>query len=104
MNREELPQDFPHLSPFDIILASEIFYLPHLYFPLIKMIKYFSYPIADNFKEKRGKRKTLVLGIYKERGLGESTFFDIANKFCKMKVIWVCLNYNILIIIYLYFF
>lgn len=56
------------------------------------MIKYFSHPITDNFKEK--KRKTLVLGIYKDRGLSEFAFFDIANKFGKMKVIWVCLNYS----------
>ena len=90
-NREELPQDFPHSSPFDIILASEIFYLPHYYMSLIKMIKYFSHPISDDFKEKKG-RKTLVLGIYKDRGLGESAFFEIANKFGKMKVIWVCIS------------
>ncbi|CAB4405642.1 unnamed protein product [Rhizophagus irregularis] len=93
LNWEELPQDFPHLFPFDIILASEIFYLPHFYKPLIKMIKYFSCPITDNFKEKKGKRKTLVLGIYKDRGLGESAFFDIANKFGKMKVIWINNNW-----------
>src|ERR1043165_1640789 len=97
--RQELPQDPSHplhesnMPPFDIILASEILYLPHLHKSLIKSIKYFGYPIFNetNMEEKgerrKEKRKTLVLGIYKDRGLGEPAFFDIAKKFGKMKVI-----------------
>ncbi|RIA82986.1 putative methyltransferase-domain-containing protein [Glomus cerebriforme] len=95
LNWEELPQDSPYSSPFDIILASEILYLPHLHKSLVKIIKYFSHSISDNFKDKKEKRKTLVLGIYKDRGLGEPAFFDIANKFGKMKVIWINNNWII---------
>jgi len=80
------------VSPFDIIIASEILYLPHLHKSLIRTIKYFSHP-KENNNNKEEKKVTLVLGIYKDRGLGESAFFDIAYKFGKMKVIWVGIKY-----------
>ncbi|CAG8544189.1 7474_t:CDS:2 [Funneliformis caledonium] len=101
LNWEELPQDSSnplHISnmlPFDIILASEIIYLFHLHKSLIKTIKYFSHLPCDTLEGRKENRRTLVLGIYKDRGLGESTFFDIANKFGKMKVIWIDNNWMI---------
>ncbi|CAI2185474.1 4363_t:CDS:2 [Funneliformis geosporum] len=50
---------------------------------------------CDTIEERKENRRTLVLGIYKDRGLGETAFFDIANKFGKMKVIWIDNNWMI---------
>ena len=48
--------------------------------------------MEEKGERRKEKRKTLVLGIYKDRGLGEPAFFDIAKKFGKMKVIWVSMH------------
>ncbi|CAG8510972.1 8967_t:CDS:2 [Funneliformis mosseae] len=74
LNWEELPQDSS--NPLHISNM-----LPHL--------------PCDTLEGRKENRRTLVLGIYKDRGLGESTFFDIANKFGKMKVIWIDNNWMI---------
>ncbi|CAG8725961.1 14060_t:CDS:2 [Gigaspora margarita] len=55
-----------NMPSFDIILASEILYLPDLH-----------------------KDLTRVLGIYKQRGLGEEQFFKIAQVFGKLRVEWI---------------
>ncbi|CAG8727840.1 127_t:CDS:2, partial [Dentiscutata erythropus] len=60
-----------NMPSFDIILASEILYLPDLHKDLVKTIRYF------------------ILGIYKQRGLGEEQFFKIAQVFGKLRVEWI---------------
>ncbi|CAG8458881.1 9951_t:CDS:2, partial [Racocetra fulgida] len=87
-----------NIQPFDIILASEILYLPDLHKDLVKTIRYFSHskPINDQEassetemkSENDMKCETRVLGIYKQRGLGEEQFFKIAQIFGKLRVEW----------------
>ncbi|CAG8446773.1 13327_t:CDS:2 [Cetraspora pellucida] len=82
-----------NIQPFDIILASEILYLPDLHKDLVKTICYFSHskPINDQetSSEKEMKCETRVLGIYKQRGLGEEQFFNLARIFGKLRVEWI---------------
>ncbi|CAG8630407.1 3131_t:CDS:2 [Racocetra persica] len=91
-----------NIQPFDIVLASEILYLPDLHKDLVKTIRYFSHskPIDDQEassetevkSENDMKRETRVLGIYKQRGLGEEQFFKIARIFGKLRVEWVMID------------
>ncbi|CAG8726327.1 23069_t:CDS:2 [Cetraspora pellucida] len=86
-----------NIQPFDIILASEILYLPDLHKDLVKTICYFSHskPINDQetSSKKEMKCETRVLGIYKQRGLGEEQFFNIARIFGKFRVEWIDTNW-----------
>ncbi|RIB09860.1 hypothetical protein C2G38_2146341 [Gigaspora rosea] len=88
-----------NMPSFDIILASEILYLPDLHKDLVKTIRYFNHSNSRNDQdtcfEKEIKSKdemkceTRVLGIYKQRGLGEEQFFKIAQAFGKLRVEWI---------------
>lgn len=88
-----------NVPSFDIILASEILYLPDLHKDLVKTIRYFNHSKSRNDQdtcfEKEIKSKdemkceTRVLGIYKQRGLGEEQFFKIAQVFGKLRVEWI---------------
>src|SRR5437868_13889361 len=92
------------MKPFDIILASEVLYLPELHKDLVKSIRYFSHSQSKNDQEAgtekeikledETKRETRVLGIYKQRGLGEEQFFKIAKIFGKLKVEWVMIFFK----------
>ncbi|RHZ57136.1 hypothetical protein Glove_393g43 [Diversispora epigaea] len=78
-----------NFGTFDIILASELLYLPELHKDLVKTMKYYCHRNNQNI---RNKRNTRVLGIYKERGLSEPSFFEIAKSLGKFNVEWVMLT------------
>ncbi|KAG0243558.1 hypothetical protein BGX31_010482 [Mortierella sp. GBA43] len=63
---ETVPEGFR--GPFSYILCSEILYLPQFHRALLKTITQFS----DN--------QTIVILLWKERGLGEERFFEIAGR------------------------
>ncbi|KAF9364838.1 hypothetical protein BGX34_000187 [Mortierella sp. NVP85] len=65
-----LPDTVPPVfrGPFSYILCSEILYLPQFHRALLKTITQFS----DD--------KTVVILLWKQRGLGEERFFEIASR------------------------
>ncbi|KAI1313398.1 Methyltransferase-like protein 21A [Mortierella claussenii] len=63
-----LPDSVPFQGPFSYILCSEILYLPQFHRALLKTLTKF----ADNH--------TIVILLWKKRGLGEERFFDIAAR------------------------
>ncbi|KAF9901617.1 Methyltransferase-like protein 21A [Linnemannia zychae] len=63
-----LPESVKFQGPFSYILCSEILYLPKFHRALLKTLTKFA---DDN---------TVVLLLWKQRGLGEERFFDIASR------------------------
>ncbi|KAG0206365.1 Methyltransferase-like protein 21E [Mortierella sp. NVP41] len=63
-----LPGSVKFQGPFSYILCSEILYLPKFHRALLKTLTKF----ADD--------QTVVLLLWKQRGLGEERFFDIASR------------------------
>ncbi|KAF9896049.1 hypothetical protein BX616_008241, partial [Lobosporangium transversale] len=63
-----LPEGTPFQGPFSYIFCSEILYLPQLHRALLKTLTKF----ADNH--------TIVILLWKKRGLGEERFFEIVSK------------------------
>ncbi|CAG8566189.1 3211_t:CDS:2 [Diversispora eburnea] len=83
-----------NFGTFDIILASELLYLPELHKDLVKTMKYYCHRNDQNKGDKKNeKRNTRILGIYKERGLSESSFFEIAKTLGKFNVEWIDMNW-----------
>lgn len=84
-----------NFGTFDVILASELLYLPELHKDLVKTMKYYCHRNNQDINYQGDKKNeainTRILGIYKERGLGESAFFDIAKALGKFNVEWVML-------------
>ncbi|KAF9105415.1 Methyltransferase-like protein 21A [Mortierella sp. AM989] len=68
-----LPETVAFQGPFSYILCSEILYLPQFHRALLKTLTKFS----DD--------KTIVILLWKQRGLGEERFFDIA---CRPSTGW----------------
>ncbi|KAF9427993.1 Peptide-methionine (S)-S-oxide reductase [Podila epigama] len=67
-NMPDLPDETPFQGPFSLILCSEILYLPQFHRVLLKTITKF----AD--------KDTIVVLLWKQRGLGEERFFDLASR------------------------
>ncbi|KAF9126980.1 hypothetical protein BGW39_006195 [Mortierella sp. 14UC] len=67
-NTPVLPEYIKFQGPFSYILCSEILYLPKFHRALLKTLTKF----ADD--------QTVVLLLWKQRGLGEERFFDIASR------------------------
>ncbi|KAF9920509.1 Methyltransferase-like protein 21A [Linnemannia zychae] len=67
-NSPNLPESVKFQGPFSYILCSEILYLPKFHRALLKTLTKF----ADE--------QTIVLLLWKQRGLGEERFFDIASR------------------------
>ncbi|KAF9149442.1 Methyltransferase-like protein 21A [Linnemannia schmuckeri] len=72
-NAPVLPESVNFQGPFSYILCSEILYLPKFHRALLKTLNKF----ADD--------QTVVLLLWKQRGLGEERFFDIA---CRPSTGW----------------
>ncbi|RUP45563.1 hypothetical protein BC936DRAFT_148008 [Jimgerdemannia flammicorona] len=72
----------PPSPPYDLILGSEILYLPHLHRSLVRTLNALCHP-PDS------ARMTTVLMVYKERGLGEEAFFEWAKRLGGFEVEWV---------------
>ncbi|KAG9066468.1 Methyltransferase-like protein 21A [Linnemannia hyalina] len=70
---EEVVESVKFKGPFSYILCSEILYLPKFHRALLKTLTKF----ADD--------QTVVLLLWKQRGLGEERFFDIA---CRLSTGW----------------
>lgn len=68
-----LPESVKFQGPFSYILCSEILYLPKFHRALLKTLTKFS------------DEHTVVLLLWKQRGLGEERFFDIA---CRPSTGW----------------
>ncbi|KAG0311455.1 Methyltransferase-like protein 21A, partial [Dissophora globulifera] len=63
-----LPDEVAFQGPFSFILCSEILYLPQLHRALLKTITQFS------------DENTKVILLWKQRGLGEERFFELASR------------------------
>lgn len=63
-----LPDSTPFQGPFSYIFCSEILYLPQLHRALLKTLTRFS------------DETTVVLLLWKQRGLGEERFFGLASR------------------------
>ncbi|KAF8968220.1 Methyltransferase-like protein 21A [Entomortierella lignicola] len=63
-----LPESVVFQGPFSYILCSEILYLPQFHRALLKTLTKFS------------DENTIVILLWKQRGLGEERFFDIATR------------------------
>ncbi|KAG0350377.1 hypothetical protein BGZ54_003869, partial [Gamsiella multidivaricata] len=63
-----LPESVTFQGPFSYILCSEILYLPQFHRALLKTITQFS------------DEQTVVVLLWKQRGLGEERFFEIASR------------------------
>ncbi|KAF9540057.1 hypothetical protein EC957_004688 [Mortierella hygrophila] len=72
-NTPVLPESVKFKGPFSYIICSEILYLPKFHRALLKTLTKF----ADD--------QTVVLLLWKQRGLGEERFFDIA---CRLSTGW----------------
>ncbi|KAF9435645.1 Peptide-methionine (S)-S-oxide reductase [Entomortierella beljakovae] len=67
-SRPTLPETVTFQGPFSFILCSEILYLPQFHRALLKTITKFS------------DASTIVILLWKQRGLGEERFFEIASR------------------------
>ncbi|CAG8607932.1 16203_t:CDS:2 [Acaulospora morrowiae] len=84
------PMHLNNSKTFDIILASELLYLPELHRDLVKTMMYYCH---GKKSEVYDTNETRVLGIYKQRGLGEDAFFEIARVLGKFEIEWIDTSY-----------